>query len=137
MMNVLAVIAPFAVFGACLIAVSQLGTPDAALERAQYDGRTGHVFTVADRFGGKLDEVEPGTYKTVASYDLPGCDLPRGLVLDANRPYAHIACAANPALVTFDLRTHRIIAKGPYELRLREDTTASSSSSPSERPGMR
>ena len=137
MMNVLAVIAPFAVFGACLIAVSFLGAPEGPLDRAQFDTRTGHVFAVADRAGGKLDEIEPGTYKTVASYDLPGCELPRGLVLDAHGPFVHIACATNPALVTFDLRTHRIIAKKPYELRLREDTTASSSSSPNARPGWR
>jgi streptogramin lyase len=133
LIGLIAGVASLGAFAGLLTIDSKFDTP---LDRAQYDGRSGHVFAVAQRGGGKLDEIDPRTYATVATYDLPGCEQPRGLVLAANGPWAYIVCAVNPAMVKFDLLTHRIVAKEPYELRLREDTTASSSS-PSARPGWR
>lgn len=135
-MKVLAALAPFTAFAAGLIMFSINSPRETPLERSQYDGRSRHIFAVAQALGGELDEIDAGTHTTVAKYALPGCEQPRGLVLDPNGPYAYIACAVNPALVKFNLLTHRIVAKSPYELKLREDATAASSS-PKAWPGWR
>ncbi|TMI80245.1 MAG: YncE family protein [Bacillati bacterium ANGP1] len=56
-----------------------------------------------------LVEIDPATAGIVARHSLPGCRHAHGLLIDARRRLAFIACDGNATLLVFDLQVGRVI----------------------------
>ena len=78
----------------------------------QFDPFSRRIF-VAVQTRNELDEIDPATNHIVARYDLPGCRHDHGLLIDALRRLAFIACDGNATLLIFDLRGKRVIGSQP------------------------
>lgn len=52
--------------------------------------------------------IDPRSNRVVRTVPLPGCDHAHGLLVDAPRRVAFVACDANATLLTLDLRTWRV-----------------------------
>lgn len=76
---------------------------------SQYDPGSGRVY-VDVQTQNRLKAINPMTDRIVASYPLPGCRHDHGLLIDAPARLAFVACDHNARLLTFDLRTHRVLA---------------------------
>ncbi len=76
---------------------------------SQYDPGSKHVF-VNVQTRGDLVEIDPATDKIVGRTPLPGAKGNHGLLIDAERRLAFIACEDNAALLVLDLRTRKIAA---------------------------
>lgn len=74
-----------------------------------YDAASGHIF-VNVQTRGELVEIDPVTDTIVARTAIEGADHNHGLVIDAQRHVAFIACERNRRLLEFDLTTKRVIA---------------------------
>ena len=76
----------------------------------QYDPDSGRVLVDVQTLD-QLVFVDPSTNEVVRRVDLPGCDHPHGLALDSPHRLAFIACAGNARLLTFDLRTMKVVGR--------------------------
>src|SRR5262249_54448287 len=71
----------------------------------QYDPASGRVY-VDVQTRNQLAALDPRTRRNVARYALPpSCQHDHGLLIDAPRRLAFIACDGNAALLVFDLRS--------------------------------
>jgi DNA-binding beta-propeller fold protein YncE len=52
--------------------------------------------------------IDPRSNRVVRTISLPGCDQPHGLLVDASRRLAFVACTGNAVLLTVDLRTRTV-----------------------------
>jgi len=76
----------------------------------QYDAVSGRM-VVAVQTRNELAAIDPTATRVVARYALPArCQHPHGLLIDAPRRLAFIACDGNAALLVFDLRSARVTA---------------------------
>ncbi len=75
----------------------------------QYDAASGLIY-VDVQTQNLLKAINPKTLRVVASYSLPGCQHDHGLNIDSPARLAFVACDHNARLLTFDLRTHRVLA---------------------------
>lgn len=76
---------------------------------SQFDPGSGRVY-VDVQTENRLKAINPATDRIVASYPLPGCQHDHGLLIDSSARLAFVACDHNARLLTFDLRTHRVLA---------------------------
>ena len=132
MRKLVSTIAPFAAIAILAITQPFWDIPQLPLNDVPQRGsRSGHTFILVPSHQ-QLDEVDPQKNATIGRYALPGCEKPHGLALDAGERFAYISCTENPAVIVFDLQSHRVIAKqwrkgGPQALR---DGTALQVSAP-------
>lgn len=75
----------------------------------QYDPVTGHIF-VNVQSRRQLVEIDPATDAIVARNDLPGAKGNHGLLIEASRRLAFIACEGNDKLLVLDLNSRQIRA---------------------------
>jgi DNA-binding beta-propeller fold protein YncE len=69
----------------------------------QYDARSGHVL-VDVQSRNELAIIDPKHNRIIRRVPLPGCDHDHGLLIDASRRLAFVACDGNARLLTLDLR---------------------------------
>lgn len=74
----------------------------------QYDPVSKHVFVNVQTLG-ELLEIAPGTRRIVRRTALAGCAGNHGLLIDAARRRAFIACEDNATFVWLDMRSMRIV----------------------------
>jgi len=73
----------------------------------QYDGVSGRV--LADvQTRNEVAVISPRTNRVVRRVALPGCEHDHGLLVDAPRRLAFVACDGNARLLTLDLRTLKV-----------------------------
>jgi DNA-binding beta-propeller fold protein YncE len=74
----------------------------------QYDSGSGHV--LADvQTRNDIAVIDPRTNRIVRRVALPGCSHDHGLLIDASRRLAFVACDGNARLLTLDLRHMKVI----------------------------
>jgi DNA-binding beta-propeller fold protein YncE len=73
----------------------------------QYDAGSGRVL-VDVQTRGDMAIIDPRSNKIIRRLPLQGCASPHGLLVDAARRLAFIACDANARLLTLDLRSMRV-----------------------------
>ncbi len=73
----------------------------------QYDAGSGRVL-VDVQTRGDIAIIDPRSNKIIRRLPLQGCASPHGLLVDAARRLAFIACDANARLLTLDLRSMRV-----------------------------
>lgn len=73
----------------------------------QYDPLSNRIFA-AVQTRNQLVAVNPKVNQVVDHYDVPGCDHPHGLLIDAANHLAFTACEDNAKLVTFSLKTMQV-----------------------------
>lgn len=78
----------------------------------QYDSGTQHIF-VNVQGRRELVEIDPATDKIVQRNALQGAEGNHGLLIDAKRRLAFIACEGNDRLLVFDLKTAAVVATFP------------------------
>ena len=76
---------------------------------SQYDAASKHVFANVQT-AGDLVEIDPVIDKVVGRTPLPGAKGNHGLLIDAERQLAFIACEDNAKLLVLDLRTRKTMA---------------------------
>jgi DNA-binding beta-propeller fold protein YncE len=76
----------------------------------QYDAASGHIFANAEGLGA-LVEIDPSNNRVLRRTPLTGCRGNHGLLIDARRRRAFIACEDNATLLWIDLRTMRTAAR--------------------------
>ena len=74
----------------------------------QYDPVSGHIF-VNVQTRGQLVEIDPETNRVLRRIALPGCAGNHGLLIDAARRRAFIACEDNATFVWLDMRSQRVV----------------------------
>ena len=74
----------------------------------QFDSASGLIFTNVQTRN-ELIGIDPASGAIVSHDPLPGCVENHGLLIDAARRLAWIACQGNAMLITFSLRRHAII----------------------------
>lgn len=80
-----------------------------AVGNTQYDPVSHTIFsTVHTR--NQLVAIDPKTNRVTDRYDVPGCQDPHGLLIEAMEQLAFIACEGNAKLVVFDLVHKHITA---------------------------
>jgi DNA-binding beta-propeller fold protein YncE len=89
------------------IATVQLG---GEAGNVQYDSGS-HRVLVAVQSRNDLAVVNPRSEHVTRRVALPGCRHPHGLLIDARRRLAFVACDANATLLTIDLRRLELIGK--------------------------
>jgi YVTN family beta-propeller protein len=73
----------------------------------QYDAGSGHV--LADvQSENEVAVISPRTNRVIRRVALPGCDHNHGLLVDAPRRLAFVACDGNAKLLTLDLRRMKV-----------------------------
>jgi YVTN family beta-propeller protein len=73
----------------------------------QYDAGSGHV--LADvQTENEVAVISPRTNRVIRRVALPGCDHDHGLLVDAPRRLAFVACDGNAKLLTLDLRRMKV-----------------------------
>ena len=83
------------------IATVQLG---GEAGNVQYDAVSGKV--LADvQTRNEVAVIDPRSNRVVRRIAVPGCDSPHGLLIDAPRRLAFVACDGNARLLTLDLKT--------------------------------
>ena len=73
----------------------------------QYDAGSGRIL-VAVQTRNDLAIVDPRSNRIVRRVALPGCDHPHGLLIDAPRRLAFVACDGNATLLTLDLKRLKV-----------------------------
>jgi len=73
----------------------------------QYDSGSKHIF-VNEQTHSELVEVDPERDRVIARIPLPGAKGNHGLLIDAARNLAFIACEDNDRLVVLDLQTRLV-----------------------------
>lgn len=73
----------------------------------QYDSGSGRVL-VDVQTRGDIGVIDPRTNRVVRRVALPGCNHDHGLLIDASRRLAFVACDGNARLLTLDLRSMRV-----------------------------
>ena len=76
----------------------------------QYDSGSRRVF-VAVQSRNDLAVIDPRSERVTRRVALPGCRHPHGLLIDASRRRAFIACDANATLLTLDLGRLKVTGK--------------------------
>src|SRR6202023_2663093 len=61
----------------------------------------------------RLIGIDPKTDRVVSRDSLPGCEGAHGLLIDAARRLAFIACEDNAKLITFSLARHAEVGEAP------------------------
>jgi DNA-binding beta-propeller fold protein YncE len=75
----------------------------------QYDAGSGMV--LADvQTRNQVSVIDPKTNRVVRRLALPGCDHSHGLLIDAPRRLAFVACDGNAVLLTLDLKRLKVTA---------------------------
>jgi DNA-binding beta-propeller fold protein YncE len=74
----------------------------------QYDPVSGHLL-VDVQSRDEVAVISPRTNRVIRRVPLPGCDHPHGLLVDAPRRLAFVACDENAKLLTLDLGRMKII----------------------------
>jgi DNA-binding beta-propeller fold protein YncE len=74
----------------------------------QYDAVSGHVL-VDVQTRNEVAVINPRTNRVIRRVPLPGCDHDHGLLVDAPRRLAFVACDGNAKLLTLDLRRMKVI----------------------------
>lgn len=72
-------------------------------------GSSSHRIYVDVQTRNQLVAIDPGRSRVVARYALPGCQHDHGLLIDAARRLAFVACDGNARLLVVDLRTMKVI----------------------------
>ena len=73
----------------------------------QYDAGSGHI--LADvQTENEVAVISPRTNRVIRRVALPGCDHNHGLLVDAPRRLAFVACDGNAKLLTLDLRRMKV-----------------------------
>jgi hypothetical protein len=73
----------------------------------QYDAVSGHI--LADvQTRNEVAVIDPKTERIIRRVALPGCDHSHGLLVDASRRLAFVACDGNARLLTLDLTKLRV-----------------------------
>jgi DNA-binding beta-propeller fold protein YncE len=86
------------------IATVQLG---GEAGNVQYDPGSGKI--LADvQTRNQVAVIDPRSNRVIRRVPLPGCDHPHGLLIDAPRRLAFIACDGNARLLTLDLKTMNV-----------------------------
>ena len=75
----------------------------------QYDS-TSHRILVDVQGRNDVAVIDPRANRIVRRVSLPGCDHDHGLLIDASRRLAFVACDGNDRLLTLDLRRMKVIA---------------------------
>jgi len=74
----------------------------------QYDSGSGHV--LADvQTRNDIAVIDPRTNRIVRRVALPGCSHDHGLLIDASRRLAFVACDGNAKLLTLDLKRMKVV----------------------------
>jgi DNA-binding beta-propeller fold protein YncE len=73
----------------------------------QYD-RGSRMVLAAVQSRDVLAVIDPRTNRVVRTVSLPGCDHDHGLLVDAPRRLAFVACDGNATLLTLDLKTWKV-----------------------------
>ena len=73
----------------------------------QYDRGSGRIL-VDVQTTDEVAVIDPRVHRVVRRIGLPGCDHPHGLLVDAPRRVAFVACDGNARLLTLDLGRMRI-----------------------------
>ena len=76
----------------------------------QYDPVSGHIL-VDVQSRNDVAVINTRTNRVIRRVALPGCDHPHGLLVDAPRRLAFVACDGNATLLTLDLRRMKIIGR--------------------------
>ena len=76
----------------------------------QYDSVANRVL-VDVQTRNEVAVINPRTYRVVRRVPLPGCEHNHGLLVDAPRRLAFVACQGNAMLLTLDLRRMKIIGR--------------------------
>jgi DNA-binding beta-propeller fold protein YncE len=89
----------------------RVGTVDLDGEagNVQYDSGTGRIL-VDVQSRDEVAVVDPRTNRMIRRVELPGCDHDHGLLIDASRRLAFVACDGNAKLLTLDLRRMKVTA---------------------------
>jgi hypothetical protein len=74
----------------------------------QYDRGSGQIL-VDVQTRDELAVIDPGSHRVTRHVALPGCDHPHGLLVDAPRRVAFVACDGNARLLTLDLERMRTV----------------------------
>jgi YVTN family beta-propeller protein len=78
----------------------------------QFDGQDGLIYT-NEQTTGELLAIDPDRDVVVSRWPLPGCRENHGLLIDARRRLAYIACQGNARLLVFSLQAHTTLAAAP------------------------
>jgi DNA-binding beta-propeller fold protein YncE len=105
------------------IATVQLG---GEAGNVQYDARSGMILADVQTLN-QVAVINPATHRVVRRIPLPGCDHSHGLLVDAPRRLAFIACDGNALLLTLDLA--RMTISGRAEVGDAPDVLAFDSAS--------
>ena len=68
----------------------------------QYDSVSGKIFADVQTRN-QVAVINPRSNRVVRRIPVPGCDSPHGLLIDAPRRMAFVACDGNARLLTLDL----------------------------------
>ena len=77
----------------------------------QYDAVSGRVL-VAVQSRGDIAVIDPRSNRIARRVALPGCVHPHGLLIDASRRLAFVACDGNARLLTLDLKRMKAVGSG-------------------------
>lgn len=88
---------------------------------SQYDPVSGHIF-VNEQSHNVLVEIDPASDRVLAKHPLPGARGAHGLLIDAERRIAYVACEGNARLLVFDLKSLKVAAS--FEVGDRPDVLA-------------
>jgi len=76
----------------------------------QFDPASGRIFVNAQT-GAQLIEIDPRRDSIVGRTHLPYCNSNHGLLINTPFRIAYIACEGNAALLTYDMRSHKVKVK--------------------------
>lgn len=76
----------------------------------QYDAGSKHML-VAVQSRNDIAVIDPRTNQVVRRIAVPGCDHPHGLLIDAPRRLAFVACDRNATLLTLDLKRLKVTGR--------------------------
>jgi hypothetical protein len=76
----------------------------------QYDAGSAMIYS-NEQTNNRLIGIDPKTDRIVSRDSLPGCEGAHGLLIDATRRLAFIACEDNAKLITFSLARHAKVAE--------------------------
>ena len=76
----------------------------------QYDASSGRIL-VAVQTRNDIAVIDPRSSRVVRRVAVPGCEHPHGLLIDALRRLAFVACDGNAMLLTLDLKLLKVTGK--------------------------
>jgi YVTN family beta-propeller protein len=78
----------------------------------QFDRADGLIYS-NEQSTNELVAIDPASDKIAARWPLPGCIENHGLLIDAQRQLAYIACQGNAKLLVYSLKGHTILSEQP------------------------